>query len=93
MGKPKENNQKPYRQWILRNFFAVVGSIAILANIWIGIKLTPVLVTLDEIIHDVSANEERIQHNDEECHTLKVEIKGELIYLRDRIDSIYNIIN
>jgi len=67
----------------------VVGIIFAVLNIYLNIKLNPVLSDLKDIVHRVDAVEEKVQLVKDDCRELKLEILSEIKYLRSRIDSLH----
>jgi len=66
----------------------MVGVIFAVLNIYLNIKLNPVLSDLKDIVHRVDAIEEKVQVVKDDCREVKLEILSEIKYLRTMIDSL-----
>ena len=78
----------PYFRAVKEYAVPVVGIIFAILNIYLNIKLNPVLSDLKDIVHRVDAIEEKVQAVKDDCRELKLEILSEIKYLRTRIDSL-----
>ena len=89
----KNTSNRVIKAWTFtRALLGFVGIVAILANIYFGIKLGPILLTLDKVVNDVKANEERIMYVEEDYRYLKMEIKESLESIDGKILDIYKIL-
>jgi len=89
----KNTSNRVIKAWTFtRALLGFVGIIAILANIYFGIKLGPILLTLDKTVSNVKANEERINRIEKDNKEVKFEIRDSLKDINERIDNIYNIL-
>ena len=73
-----------------------VALVLTILNLYLGVKLNPVLSDIKDIVHRVDAVETKVNTSEAKCLDLtqeQVEIKkdiyDELKYLRGRVDSIY----
>ena len=69
-----------------------VALVLTILNLYLGVKLNPVLSDIKDIVHRVDAVEEKVLVVDDKCTELRLEIIDELKYLRGRVDNIYQII-
>ena len=79
----------PYFRAVKEYAVPVVGVVFAILNIYLNIKLNPVLSDLRDIVHRVDAIEEKVQAVKDDCRELKLEILSEIKYLRTRIDSLH----
>jgi len=79
----------PYFRAVKEYAVPVVGVVFTILNIYLNIKLNPVLSDLKDIVHRVDAIEEKVQAVKDDCRELKLEILSEIKYLRTRIDSLH----
>ena len=78
----------PYFRAVKEYAVPMVGIIFAILNIYLNIKLNPVLSDLRDIVHRVDAVEEKVQLIKDDCRELKLEILSEIKYLRSRVDSL-----
>lgn len=72
-------NNVTTKQWLLKNFFAISAIIVSIANVWLAIKLVPLTLSINKLDGRVLANEHSIG-----------DVGKDLIYIRDRVDDLYN---
>lgn len=77
----KKNN---VTHWFIKNLFALSAIVVAIANLWLFARLAPLSQDIAIIKTGVLANEGDIE-------SLRENIYGELKYLRERIDQIYNL--
>jgi len=69
------------KQWLLRNFFAISAIIVAITNLWLFKRLAPLSLSISQLDGRVLANE----------HSIEL-LREELVYIRNRVDNIYNLI-
>jgi len=70
------------KQWLLRNFFAISAIIVAITNLWLFKRLAPLSLSISQLDGRVLANE----------HSIEL-LREELVYIRNRVDNIYNLVN
>ena len=86
------DKNKEVLKWIAKNLFAISATVVALANLWLFSKLSPISQDIAIIKNKVLANEEKIEIVSDDCDDTRTELWEEMRYIRNRVDTIYNLI-
>ena len=90
MNKKKQTHE--FLEFFKTNATAILGILFALLNLWLAFKLAPLSDSIKTNANAIKANAIEINRLNEDYVVLKVEIKDSLVYLRDRVDKIHDIL-
>jgi septal ring factor EnvC (AmiA/AmiB activator) len=63
------NEQKTTKEWFFKNTFAIVGTLVVMANVWLAYKLFPIVSDIKDIGAKIIAQGNEIANTKSQCQS------------------------